>query len=379
MRTLLVTSDFPPVVGGIQSYLRDFVQEVVDREGADSIVVFAATWNAEASAAWDAEQDYTVIRWPFPVLIATPGVARKMARIIRDYDIDTVWFGVTAPLAALGARAKRAGARRVVSTTHGHEVGWAMIPIARRFVSAAGDTADVVTYISQYTLGRIQRAIGRRPEYVALPSGVDTDFFRPATAAQRGATRRSLGVGEAPLVVCSSRLVPRKGQDRLIEALPLIREQVPNAQLVIVGEGHYGRTLRRMAGKGVTFTGRVERERLRDIVAAADVFAMPARTRGGGLDLEGLGIVYLEAQACEIPVVAGDSGGAPEAVSPQSGIVVNGRDTRAIADAITRLLLDDNLRSTMGRAGRAFVQKKYSWEVLGDRCVDVLMGRPTQD
>lgn len=379
MRTLLVTSDFPPVVGGIQSYLRDFVQEVADREGADSIVVFAATWNAKEAAAWDAEQDYTVIRWPFPVLIATPVVARKMAQIIRDFDIDTVWFGVTAPLAALGDRAKHAGARRVVSTTHGHEVGWAMVPIARRFVSAAGDSADAVTYISRYTLGRIQKAIGTRPEYVALPSGVDTTFFRPASDEERSATRQSLGVGDAPLIVCSSRLVPRKGQDRLIEALPSIRERVPGARLVIVGEGHYGRTLRRMAGEGVTFTGRVERGRLRDIVAAADVFAMPARTRGGGLDLEGLGIVYLEAQACGIPVVAGDSGGAPEAVSPESGVVVNGRDTQAIADAITRLLLDDHLRSTMGPAGRAFVQTQYSWQVLGDRCVDVLRGRRAGD
>lgn len=379
MRTLLVTSDFPPVVGGIQSYLRDFVQEVADREGADSIVVFAATWNAKEAAAWDAEQDYTVIRWPFPVLIATPCVARKMAQIIRDFDIDTVWFGVTAPLAALGGRAKKAGARRVVSTTHGHEVGWAMVPIARRFVSAAGGSADAVTYISRYTLGRIQHAIGPKPEYVALPSGVDTNFFRPASDEERFSTRQSLGVGDAPLIVCSSRLVPRKGQDRLIDALPSIRERVPGAQLVIVGDGHYGRTLRRMAGEGVTFTGQVERDRLRDIVASADVFAMPARTRGGGLDLEGLGIVYLEAQACGIPTVAGDSGGAPEAVSPESGVVVNGRDTQAIADAVTQLLLDDDLRSTMGPAGRAFVQEQYSWQVLGDRCVDVLRGHRAGD
>ncbi|MEH0147632.1 glycosyltransferase family 4 protein [Corynebacterium sp. Q4381] len=373
MTTLLVTNDFPPTVGGIQSYLRDFAAEVVAREGADSIVVFASTQDAREAAAFDAEQPYTVVRWPRNVMLPTPATARRMSELIADYGIDTVWFGAAAPLGLLGAAAKRAGARRVVATTHGHEVGWSMLPGARQALRRIGNSADVVTYISEYTLRRLRPAFGAGPEYVALPSGVDVGYFRPVDKQRRSATRDLLGVGEAPLVVCASRLVARKGQDQLIRALPTVRERVPGAQLVIVGDGPYRGRLQRMARgvDGVHFTGKVERDLLRDIVASADVFAMPARTRGGGLDVEGLGIVYLEAQACEVPVIAGTSGGAPETVTPETGVVVGGRDTAGLADALSRLL-DHAPSNRMGSAGRAHVASNYSWSVLGDRLVDAL-------
>ena len=375
MTTLLVTNDFPPTVGGIQSYLRDYVDELVKREGPESIIVLASVQEADAAREWDAEQSFAVIRWPRNIMLPTPGLAREMARIIRTHSIDTVWFGAAAPLAILGAQAKRAGAKRVVATTHGHEVGWAMIPVARQVLRRIGRSADVVTYISRFTIERLQAVFGDDVDYVALPSGVDTDFFAPASAHKRDETRRWLGVGDAPLVVCSSRLVPRKGQDVLIRALPEIRRYAPNARLVIVGEGPYEQRLRKLAASslGVEFTGRVSRERLRDIVAAADVFAMPARTRWGGLDVEGLGIVYLEAQACGVAVVAGDSGGAPETVVPESGVVVNGRDVNEVARSIGQLLCDDH-RTAMGTAGRKHVQREFSWGTLGERLRDVLAG-----
>lgn len=376
MTVLLVTNDFPPTVGGIQSYLRDYVNEYVKREGADAIIVFASTQNAAEAARFDAAQPYRVIRWPRRVMLPTPATVRRIAQLVRAHGVDTVWFGAAAPLAVMGRGAKRAGASRVVATTHGHEVGWSMLPGARRTLRVIGNAADTVSYISEYTLGRFRRAFGHHPEYVALPSGVDTDFFRPATPAQRARTREVLGVGEAPLIVCASRLVARKGQDQLIRALPEVRRRVPGARLVVVGQGPYRSRLDRLARgvDGVSFTGPVERELLRDIVAAADVFAMPARTRGGGLDVEGLGIVYLEAQACAVPVVAGDSGGAPETVTPSTGIVVGGRDIRALTEALSSLLVDAPLRAAMGSAGRNFVASAYSWEVLGDQLRDVLGG-----
>ena len=373
MTVLLVTNDFPPAVGGIQSYLRDFVGEVVARLGTDKVVVFASTQDVDEARQWDQAQPYRVIRWPHKVMLPTRRTIREMQRLIREHRIDTVWFGAAAPLAVMGKAAKEAGATKVVATTHGHEVGWSMVPGARQSLPAVGNGADIVTYISRYTLRRMRRAIGSHPEYVPLPSGVDTEFFRPATPEQRSASRASLGLSDdTPLIVCSSRLVPRKGQDVLIEALPGIRRQAKGATLVIVGSGRYGSTLERMAGEGVIFTGAVTRERLRDIVAAADVFAMPARTRGGGLDVEGLGIVYLEAQACGVPVVAGDSGGAPETVTPDTGIVVNGRDTEAVTASIARLLNDASLRTRMGIAGRAHVSQHFSWKTLGDRCAELL-------
>lgn len=373
MPILLVTNDFPPALGGIQSYLRDFVGEVVARLGPDEIIVFASTQDADQAREWDAQQPFRVVRWPHQVMLPTKAVRREMARLIRTHGITTVWFGAAAPLAVMGAAAKRAGAQKVVATTHGHEVGWSMVPGARQSLGKVGRGADIVTYISRYTLRRLRRAIGTHPEYVSLPSGVDTDFFRPASRGEKLATREALGVGEsAPLIVCSSRLVPRKGQDQLIRALPGIRRKAPGAMLVIVGSGRYERTLRRLAGEGVIFTGAVSREALRDIVAAADVFAMPARTRGKGLDVEGLGIVYLEAQACAVPVVAGDSGGAPETVTEETGVVVDGRDLDAIEAAIGQLLIDEPLRTRMGIAGRKHVSTRFSWETLGDRCAEVL-------
>ena len=379
IKTLLVTNDFPPTVGGIQSYLRDFAAELARREGPDSLVVFASTQDSEAAGAWDSSVPYTVVRWPRRVMLPTSAAVREMQRLIRAHGIDTVWFGAAAPLGVMGAAAKRAGAKNVVATTHGHEVGWAKLPVARRVLRRIGRSADTITYISQFTLARLLGAFGPRPNFVALPSGVDTSFFRPATAQQRAQTRAQLGVGEAPLVVCSSRLVARKGQDQLIRAMPEVRRKAKDARLVIVGSGPYGKRLRALAGDGVLFTGPVSGQRLRDIVAAADVFAMPARTRFGGLDVEGLGIVYLEAQACGVPVIAGNSGGAPETVTPETGVVVDGRDTSAITDAIVQLLDDDQRRARMGNAGRAHVAEHFSWDVLGDRLAALCGARGRRD
>ena len=367
IKTLLVTNDFPPTVGGIQSYLRDFAAELARRVGPESLVVFASTQDVAAARKWDASVPYTVVRWPHHVMLPTPSTAREMQRLIRTHGIDTVWFGAAAPLALMGSAAKRADATTVIASTHGHEVGWTKVPIGRQALRGIGRSADIVTYISNYTLQRLRPAFGSGPRFVALPSGVDTAFFRPATVAQRTATRERLGVGDAPLVVCSSRLVARKGQDVLIRALPEVRRQAAGARLVIVGTGPDARRLHAIAGAEVVFTDAVPGEQLRDIVAAADVFAMPARTRLGGFDVEGLGIVYLEAQACGVPVVAGRSGGAPETVTPESGVVVNGRDTGEVAQAIGGMLVDAQGRARMGAAGRNHVAEHFSWDVLGDR------------
>ncbi len=381
MATLLVTNDFPPTVGGIQSYLRDYADEFARRAGAAELIVFASTQDAGAAEQWDASVPYEVIRWPRALMLPTPAVRRRMQTIIRERGVDTVWFGAAAPLAVMGGAAKAAGARRVVATTHGHEVGWSMLPGARGVLRRIGRHADIITYISEYTLRRFRRAFGTHPKWVALPSGVDIAYYRPATAGQRAATRAALGVGEVPLIVCASRLVARKGQDRLIAALPGVRERVDGARLVIVGTGPHEAALRSRAGAlppgdhgAVIFTGAVPREELRDIVAAADVFAMPARTRGGGLDVEGLGIVYLEAQACCVPVVAGNSGGAPETVADGGGVVVDGRDTDQLVDELVRLLRDAPGRAVMGEKGRRGVEKRFGWDELGDRLYKVLAG-----
>lgn len=377
MATLLVTNDFPPTIGGIQSYLRDFTDELVRLRGAGSLVVFASTQDEEEAALFDASLPYPVHRWPTSMMLPTPATVRRMSELIREHGITTVWFGAAAPLAVMGPAARKAGAQRIVATTHGHEVGWSMLPGARQVLRRIGDSADTITYISDYTLRRFRSAFGDSPDFVPLPSGVDTEFFHPATAEQRVAARARHGFDDGPLVIVASRLVPRKGQDTLIGCWPTVLESVPDARLAVVGEGRYGKKLDQLAQRHgvadcVTFLGRVRREEMRDLVAAADIMAMPARTRGGGLDVEGLGIVYLEAQACGVPVIAGNSGGAPETVTAETGIVVDGTDPNAVAGAVIDLLCDPERRAAMGAAGREMVGRRFSWQVLGARLADLL-------
>lgn len=375
-RTLLVTNDYPPKIGGIQSYLRDFVATLDPAE----TVVFASVQDGTAVREHDASVAHEVIRWPHQLMVPTPRVAAQMSRIIAERGISTVWFGAAAPLAVLAGRARAAGAARVIASTHGHEVGWSMLPGARQVLRHIGDNVDVVTYISDYTLGRIRPVIGERPDYVHLPSGVDTEVFRPAQEAEREQFRARFGVGGELLIVCISRLVPRKGQDQLIRAMPELRRRHPGVRLAIVGTGSYESTLRVLAEPvnrahpgAVFFTGALEFPVMRGLLAAADVFAMPARTRGAGLDVEGLGIVYLEAQACGVPVLAGDSGGAPETVTAATGVVVDGRSVREVVDALDGLLADAGLRARLGRAGRAQVEANWTWEIMGQRLADMIV------
>ena len=200
---------------------------------------------------------------------------------------------------------------------------------------------------------------------------MDTNAYHPDVDGS--GVRRRLGLADRPVVVCVSRLVPRKGQDILVRALPAIRRRVPDAALLLVGGGPYRSTLERLAREhgvagDVVFTGSVAWAELPAHYAAGDVYAMPCRTRRRGLDVEGLGIVYLEASASGLPVVAGDSGGAPDAVlDGQTGYVVPGRDVAAAADRIADLLADRALAARLGAAGRAWVEAEWQWDTQAER------------
>lgn len=378
-RVLLVTNDFPPRRGGIQSYLGEFVGRLV-AAGLHGVTVYAPQWKgADAFDELAADAGYRVARHPGTLMLPGPAVDARMRRLIADERIDTVWFGAAAPLALLAARARQAGAARVLASTHGHEVGWSMLPVARSVLRRIGDATDVVTFVSRYTRSRFAPAFGPAASLEYLPPGVDTDRFQPDSAA-RAELRDRYRLGERPTVVCVSRLVPRKGQDVLIKALPSIRRRVDGAALVIVGGGPYLDTLRKLAhDRGVTdhvtFTGGVAGTELPAHHAMADVFAMPCRTRGAGLDVEGLGIVFLEASASGVPVVAGKSGGAPEAVQHnKTGLVVDGRSVDQVADAVAGLLSDRDRAAAMGAAGRQWVTSQWRWDTLAARLADLLRG-----
>jgi len=378
-RVLLVTNDFPPRRGGIQSYLENLVNELV-AGGAHTLTVYAPKW--KGATEFDtraAASGYDVVRHPTTLMVPEPSVALRMRRLIARDDIDTVWFGAAAPLALLSGLARDAGATRVIASTHGHEVGWSMLPLARTALRRIGNDTDVVTFISQYTRSRFASAFGPNAALEHLAPGVDTARFEPNTVT-RAEMRARYGLGGRPVVVCVSRLVPRKGQDMLIRALPAIRQRVAGAALVIVGGGPHADALKRLAhGFGVAdhvvFTGGVPGDELPAHHAMADVFAMPCRTRGSGLDVEGLGIVYLEASATGVPVVAGRSGGAPESVRDgETGLVVDGWDVGAIGAAVADLLADPDRAAAMGRAGRAWVVENWQWKTKAQRLGELLAG-----
>ncbi|ORW89006.1 alpha-(1-2)-phosphatidylinositol mannosyltransferase [Mycobacterium sp. IEC1808] len=378
-RVLLVTNDFPPRPGGIQSYLGEFVGRLAGA-GSHSVLVYAPQWKG-ADAFDDAAEaaGYRVLRHPGTLMLPGPAVDGRMRRLIGEHGIDTVWFGAAAPLALLAPRARQAGATRVLASTHGHEVGWSMLPVARSVLRRIGDGTDVVTFVSRYTRSRFASAFGPEARLEYLPPGVDTDRFRPDPAA-RAELRARYGLGERPTVLCLSRLVPRKGQDALIKALPSIRRRVDRAALVIVGGGPYLDALRKLANdcgvaEHVTFTGGVPADELPAHHALADVFAMPCRTRGAGMDVEGLGIVFLEASATGVPVIAGLSGGAPETVRHnKTGLVVDGRSVDEVAEAVGELLADPERAAAMGAAGREWVTSQWRWDTLATRLSDLLRG-----
>jgi len=373
-RVLLVTNDFPPRRGGIQSYLQNLVDHLV-AAGTHTLTVYAPKW--KGAEEFDRAAAYEVVRHPTTLMLPEPSVAGRMRKLIERHRPDTVWFGAAAPLALMAPLARDAGAGRVLASTHGHEVGWSMLPVARTALRRIGTGTDVVTYVSDYTRGRFASAFGPHAALEHLPPGVDTDRFAPDEVA-RAELRARYRLGERPVVVCLSRLVPRKGQDMLIRAMPAIRQRVPGAALVIVGGGPYLTSLRRLAhnfgvAEHVVFTEGVPGEELPAHHALADVFAMPCRTRGAGLDVEGLGIVFLEASSTGVPVVAGRSGGAPETVvDGETGVVVDGWDVGAIAASVGDLLADPDKAARMGEAGRRWVVENWQWSGKAQRLAELL-------
>ncbi|WP_062211665.1 glycosyltransferase family 4 protein [Streptomyces sp. NBRC 109706] len=381
-KTLIVTNDFPPRPGGIQAFLHSMAL----RMDPGRVVVYASSWrrDAEAVAAtgeFDAEQPYPVYRDRSSTLLPTRATTRRAVALLREHDCTAVWFGASAPLGLMAPALRAAGARRLVATSHGHEAGWAGIPVMRGIVRRVGERNDVLTYLGEYTRKRIAGVLS--PSAAArmsqLTPGVDEKLFHPGSGG--AALRADLGLADRPVVVCVSRLVPRKGQDTLIRAMPRVLAAQPDAVLAIVGGGPYRADLERLAARqgvagAVRFLGEVSWSELPAHFGIGDVFAMPCRTRNRGLDVEGLGMVYLEASATGLPVIAGDSGGAPDAVlDGETGWVVRGggpHAPRETADRIVTLLQDPELRTRMGTRGRAWVEERWRWDLLADHLKHLL-------
>ena len=372
---LFVTNDFGPRAGGIETFIIGLIQR---RPFGQTIVYTSFQENSERyDADWLTNYGVRVIRDRSKILLPTPRVAFHLRNIVKSEGITTAAFGAAAPLGLLSASIKRAGVRRTVALTHGHEVWWAKVFPFNLLLRRIGSTVDVLTYLGEFTRNAISHGltVQAQQSMVKIAPGIDVDHFLPTDAS---ALRKSLGLTEKKVIVSVGRLVHRKGQDRLIEAMPEILKTVSNAHLLLVGEGPHRDHLQKLIQKhrlegSVTLIGRIDYKDLPLYICVGDIFAMPSRSRLMGLEVEGLGIVYLEASACGLPVLAGNSGGAPDAVvQNETGLVVNGTDKKEIADAAIELLTKVDLSKKMGTAGRQWIVENWRWEIWSRSFEDLL-------
>lgn len=384
MKHLLVSNDFPPRVGGIQSYLWELWRRL------DPATFEVLTTPYAGDGVFDATQPFTTTRSRQPVLLPTPWFRRAVEARARAVGADLVVVDPALPVGLIGPRL----ALPYAVVVHGAELTVpARVPVARSLLGPVLAGARLVVAAGRYPAAEAVQALARvgrsrassiaLPEVVSVPPGVDHERFRPLSAADRAEVRTRFDIPvDARLVVSMSRLVPRKGMDVLIAAASLLAPERPDLVVAIAGSGRDRDRLERLVattGAPVRFLGRVPDDDLPGLIGAADVFSMLCRSRWGGLEQEGFGIVFLEAAACGVPQVAGDSGGAGEAVAHgETGWVVRSPDDpAAAAAAIARLLDDAELRARMGESSRARVVEHFSYDSLA-RDLGVALARAMQ-
>jgi phosphatidylinositol alpha-1,6-mannosyltransferase len=368
---LCITNDFGPRAGGIET----FIIGLIERMPKNSVIVYTSSQKDSEpfDRAWSENYGVEVIRDKSTILLPSFRVGRAVRRIARERQITRAFFGAAAPLALLSQGLRRAGVTRIVALTHGHEVWWAKLWPFSLAIHRIGAGTDHLTYLGNYTKSEISRALSQSAQdaMVKIAPGIDTNHFAPQSNSV--ALRNELGLTHKKVIVSVGRLVHRKGQDTLIEALPEILMHIPDAHLLFIGEGPYKDYLVKRAAElqlshAVTFIGRIQYADLPRYICVGDIFAMPSRSRLAGLEVEGLGIVYLEASACGLAVIGGKSGGAPDAVlEAETGFSVDGTSPHEVADAAITLLQDPVLASGMGSRGRQWIIDEWQWEVWSNR------------
>jgi phosphatidylinositol alpha-1,6-mannosyltransferase len=373
--TLFITNDFGPRAGGIET----FVHGLIERLPRGSVIVYTSAQpnSAQFDAKWLQDYGVEVIRDRSKILLPTPRVIKACQGLIRSRKLTRVAFGAAAPLGVMSRALRRAGAQKIVALTHGHEVWWAKVPLFSFAIKYMSQDIDAITYLGEFTRGEISKALNRDDlnKLIQIAPGIDVEHFSPTESSD---LRAELGLTDKSVIISVGRLVHRKGQDKLIASLPAIKAAVPNVHLVLVGVGPHQNYLNKLAAKlqvadCVTFIGRINYAELPKYICVGDIFAMPSRSRFFGLEVEGLGIVYLEASSCGLPVVGGKSGGAPDAVLiGETGVVVDGTNTFEIAEACIELLKNPELCELMGAAGREWIIENWRWEIWATRYAELL-------
>lgn len=375
-KILCITNDFGPRAGGIET----FVIGLIERLPKNSVTVFTSAQDGSApfDAAWKHDYGVEVIRDRTHILLPTVRVGRKVRAIAQEGGFTTVFFGAAAPLALLAQGLRKAGVTRIVALTHGHEVWWSKVWPFSWALRRIGDGVDHLTYLGDFTRRNISQVLTQSASdaMVKIAPGIDTEHFAPRADAAE--LRRELGLADKKVIVSVGRLVHRKGQDRLIESLPEILTQIPQAHILFVGDGPYKEHLVKRAQQlsmtsHITFIGRIQYAELPGYICVGDIFAMPSRSRLAGLEVEGLGIVYLEASACGLAVIGGKSGGAPDAVlDGETGYAVDGTSPTAIAQAAITLLSQPELSARMGARGREWIVGQWRWNMWSSRFNELL-------
>ena len=375
-KILLVTNDFGPRSGGIETFILGLLEKL---DGSQiSIYTSAQPGDGEFDEELARKFKLAIYRDKSKILLPSPRVIREAKRVMKLHGSQIVWFGSAAPLGLMATNLRKAGARRIVGLTHGHEVWWAKLFPFNLAIRKIGNSFDALTFLGSFTKDAMKSAIGKRAELIQVAPGISTSLFKPGQ--KPAALMAKYQIEDRPTLICVGRLVHRKGQDKLIAAMPKIKEAIPNAQLLFVGSGPRAEYLQRAITKldlaeDIKLLGRVKYEELPAHFLLGDVFVMPSRSRLFGLEVEGLGIVYLEASASGLPVIAGDSGGAPDAVIPnKTGLLVDGRDTESIATACIKLLSNQTLAKEFGKNGRQWAVSTWSWDIWGEKFAKVLEG-----
>ena len=375
-KILCITNDFGPRAGGIET----FVIGLIERLPKGSVVVY--TSKQEGSQPFDQRWldsfGVEVIRDRSRILLPSFRVGRNVRTLARERGITTVFFGAAAPLALLSHGLRRSGVQRIVALTHGHEVWWSKVWPFSWAMRRIGNGVDNLTYLGEFTRSEISRALSKSAASAMkkIAPGIDTDHFSPRPDSLQ--LRNELKLVDKKVMISVGRLVHRKGQDTLIEALPQILLSVPDAHLIFVGEGPYKEYLLKRANDldvshAITFIGRIQYADLPRYICVGDIFAMPSRSRLAGLEVEGLGIVYLEASACGLAVIGGTSGGAPDAViEGETGLAVDGTSSKAVAEAAITLLSDPERARQMGARGRQWIIDEWRWEIWSKKFEELL-------
>jgi len=372
---IVVTNDFGPRAGGIETFVIGLIQRLP--HGVTTVYTSAQEDTRDYDATWLRDYGVRVVRDRAKILLPTPRITRRVKELIKAEKIEIVAFGAAAPLALMSAALRRAGAARIVALTHGHEVWWSSVFPFSLAMRRIGSTTDALTYLGEFTRRAISQSLSTSAiaSMVKIAPGIDSEHFSPVDS---GRLKESLALRDKRVIVSVGRLVHRKGQDQLIEAMSAIIEEVPQAHLLLIGEGPYRKKLEKLVRDyglvdRVSFIGRIQYEELPRYICIGEVFAMPSRSRFRGLEVEGLGIVYLEASACGLPVIAGSSGGAPDAVvEGVTGVVVNGLDSAAIAVAAIEMLKNPEKSAAMGRSGREWIVNNWSWQFWADEFQSLL-------